>query len=336
MVIPGIRGMSLGQFGKAIYRHYDDHAILDKAAQLSYYFIFALFPLLFFLMTLTAYLPLVGNSVQTLFGQISNLMPSSASEVLKNHLDDLVHRPRPRLLTLGLLVAIWSASRGVDAIRTALNLAYDVKESRPFWKTQGLALVMTVAGALLVLLAVAMIALGGKLGFWLADKGHLGAQFQWVWSYMRWPSTAIVIMFALALTYYLLPDVKQEFKFITPGTVIGTLLWLLATWGFTVYVSHFGNYNVTYGSLGGVVVLLTWLYITGFIYIVGGEINAIIEHASAEGKEKGARRAGEAPPPQEERPSAAPPGAVKGASSARRSRFGLFHLFGRHRADKPV
>lgn len=336
MVIPGIKGMSLRQFLKILYRHYEDHAILDKAAQLSYYFLFALFPFLFFLVTLTAYIPL-GSAVQQLLDQLAELMPLSAYELIKGHLQDLVNRPRPKLLTVGLLVAIWSASRGVDALRTALNLAYDVKESRPFWKTELLALVMTAAGTVLLLLAVTMIALGGKAGFWLAEKALFGTEFLFIWSYLRWPMTALVIMFALALTYYLLPDVEQEFKFITPGSVIGTILWLLATWGFSQYVGHFGNYNVTYGSIGGVIVLMTWLYITGLIFILGGEINAIIEHASVEGKEPGARAAGAAPPPLSERASAAPPGAAKTATSARRSRFRFLQLFGRRsRADKPV
>lgn len=336
MVIPGIKGMSLREFLKILYRHWEDDAVPDKAAQLSYYFLFALFPLLFFLVTLAAYLPL-GGAVQQFLQQLSDLMPSQAYEVLKSHLEDLLNRPRPKLLTSGLLIAIWSASRGVDAVRTALNLAYDVKESRPFWKTQGLALLMTVLGAVLVLIAITMIALGGEAGAWLAEKANMGREFQFTWSYLRWPATALVIMLALALTYYLLPDVEQEFKFITPGSVIGTILWLLATWGFTQYVGHFGNYNVTYGSIGGVIVLMTWLYITGLIFILGGEINVIIEHASAEGKEPGARTAGEVPPPLSERASAAPPGAAKSATSARRSRFRFLQLFGRRsRADKPI
>jgi membrane protein len=124
-------------------------------------------------------------------------------------------------------------------------------------------------------------------------------------------------MTVAALSYYLLPDVKQEFKFITPGSVVGTLIWLLATWGFGGYVaSAFASYNVTYGSLGGVVVLLTWLYLSGFIFLVGGEINAILEHASSTGKAAGARAEGERPAPAAKRPSAMPPGAAKTAEVA--------------------
>ena len=134
--------------------------------------------------------------------------------------------------------------------------------------------------------------------------------------------TAAAIMLAGALVYYTLPNVKQKFKFITPGSVIGTLIWLSATWGFSQYVSHFGTYNVTYGSIGGVIVLMTWLYISGFIFLMGGEINAILEHASRQGKAPGAHAEGEAAPPPEERPSAMPVGAAANAASAERANGG--------------
>jgi membrane protein len=330
MVIPGIKGMSLREFGKVLFQHFQDHALPDKAAQLSYYFVFSLFPFLFVMVTLTAYLPL-GGAVDTLLERVTPLMPPQALQLIRGQIDALLHRPQPRLLTGGIVVALWSASRGVDAIRTALNLAYEVKESRSYWKVQGIALLMTIATAFLVLVAVTLIALGGKLGLWLAHKVDLGRESLFVWSYLRWPVTALVLMLALALTYYLLPDVKQEFKFITPGSVIGSILWLLATWGFTFYVEHFGAYNLLYGSLGGMTILLAWLYIGGLIFILGGEINAIIEHGSVEGKDVGARALGEAAPPLTERASAAPPGAAKTASSARRTRLRFWEAFGRRR-----
>ena len=128
--------------------------------------------------------------------------------------------------------------------------------------------------------------------------------------------TALLIMSCAAIGYYLLPDVEQEFRFITPGSMVGTLVWLLATWGFSMYAGHFGSYNVTFGSIGGVVLLMTWFYITGFIFVMGGEINAILEAASDEGKASGARAPGEAPPPPSQRPSAMPPGAAKRAEVA--------------------
>ena len=211
---------------------------------------------------------------------------------------------------------LYSASRGVDAVRKALNLAYDVKESRPFWKTELLAFGMTVGSAALVLFGIAGLIAGGDVGLWLAGKLDIAPVYVIVWSWLRWPVTALLIMSCAAIGYYLLPDVEQEFRFITPGSILGTLVWLLATWGFSMYTGHFGSYNVTFGSIGGVVLLMTWFYITGFIFVMGGEINAILEAASDEGKASGARAPGEAPPPPSQRPSAMPPGAAKRAEVA--------------------
>ncbi len=310
MAIPGLGGMSWRDFGARLWRALDTHASTDSAAQLSYYALFSLFPFLFFLVTLTAWLPL-GGAMNELMLRLSAVMPDDAMAVIQQQTSALIDRPRPKLLTAGLAVALWSASRGIDSLRKALNLAYDVKESRSFWRTQATALVMTIAISVLVLASVAMILLGGRAGLWLASRADVGAEFQAVWSWLRWPSTALVFMLAVAIAYYVLPDVEQEFRYITPGSVASTALWLLSTWGFTQYAEHFGNYNVTYGSIGGVIVLMTWLYISGLVLIVGGEINAVLEHASPGGKAAGARAPGEVAPPAWERPSAMPPSAVK-------------------------
>jgi len=177
---------------------------------------------------------------------------------------------------------------------------------------------MTVVGTLLIPVSFAVFLLGGKAGEWLAARLHIESFFYLLWSWLRWPFTAALVMLVLALCYYVLPDVKQRFKYITPGSMLGTVLWMGCTWGFTQYVEHFGNYNVMYGSIGGVVVLMLWLYITGLIFIVGGELNAILEHASrdVDSKAKGARAPGEAPPLE---PPLKTPGAAKSASSARKT-----------------
>lgn len=309
-------------FLKRLYQEYENDGVSDSGAALSYYFVFSLFPFLFFVATLTAYLPFVQSSVAKAMDRLGAIMPPEAMGLIQTHVEGLVAKPRPKLLTIGLLVTLYSASRGVDAVRKALNLAYDVKESRPFWKTELLALGMTMGGALLFLLGVAALVAGGDLGFWIARHVGLAEVYVFVWSWLRWPVTALLVMTAAALAYYVLPDVKQEFKFITPGSVVGTLVGLLATWGFSLYARNFGSYNATYGSIGGVIILMTWFYITGFVFLMGGEANAIIEHHSAEGKAAGARAPGEAPPPPEERPSAMPVGAAKKAEVADRANGG--------------
>jgi len=306
------------EFAKRVYRRYEDNGVSDTAAALSYYFLFSLFPLLFFLATLAAYLPL-GHSVEVLLDRLRPMLPGQAMDLIAEHMRALVARPRPRLLTIGLFFTLYGASRGVDAVRKGLNLAYDVKESRPLWKTEGLAIGMTVGGAVLSLVGVAVLVAGGDAGYWLARQVGLASAYSFTWRWIRWPVTATAIMLVAALGYYALPDVKQKFKYITPGSVGGTLVWLLGTWGFGQYVQFFGTYNVTYGSIGGVIVLMTWLYIGGFVFLLGGEVNAILEHASTTGKIKGAREEGEAPPPPEQRPSAMPPGAASSKSSAERA-----------------
>ena len=310
--------MGLWPFVKTLGKRISDNAVSDRAANLSYYFVFALFPFLFTLVTLAAYLPVKG-AVDELMARLDPLMPDAAMQIIRGQLTALATRQRPHLLTFGLVLAIWSASRGVDALRTALNLSYDVKESRPWWKVQAIAIAVTIATSALMLIAIAGLALGSGVGVWLAAKLHIDQFWALLWGWLRWPLTAAGVMLVLALLYYFLPDVKQEWRYITPGSMLGTVLWLLLTWGFSVYAENFGSYDKTYGAIGGVIVLMTWFYISGFVFVLGGEVNAVIEHASAEGKARGARAANEAPPPPVERPSIAAPGAAK--TSARSSRL---------------
>jgi membrane protein len=312
----------MGELFGRLYRKYEDHAVANSAATLGYYFVFSLFPFLVFLATLTAFIPHVQALVDTLLARARVFLPSDAMAVIEPHLRGLVASSKPQLLTFGLVAALYSASRGVDAVRAALNRAYDVKESRPLWKTELLAFAVTVGGGLLLLGGIAVLVAGGSAGQWAARRLSIADEYVTVLRWIRWPVTTVVIMLSTAFTYYLLPDVKQRFKFITLGSVVGTLVWFLASWGLGIYVDRFGSYNVTYGSLGGVIVLLTWFYITGFILLMGGEINAIIEDASLGGKQSGARAPNQAPPPTDERPNAMPPGAVRSASVAERSKGG--------------
>ena len=205
-----------------------------------------------------------------------------------------------------------------------------MQESRPWWRTELASLLFTVLAAMLVLVALAMLAAGSSLGLWVAGKLGIDRELQVVWSWLRWPSTALVVMLLTALAYRTLPDVQQRFRFITPGTVLSTVLCLGGAWAFTVWVSHFGTYDVTYGSLGAVIILLTLIYLSAFVFLLGGHVNAVLEHLSPAGKARGARRFGEAAPPQQERPSAAPPGALDVASVAARARTRLEANRGTH------
>jgi membrane protein len=267
-------------FLKQVYQRYGRDHLADTAGALSYYFIFALFPFLFLLTTLTAYVPYFRTSADTLLSRARDVLPPEAMRIVSAHVEGLVARPRPRFLAMSLLLALYSASRGVDAVRAALNRAYDVRESRPLWKTEALAFGMTVGGTLLVLGAAAGMAAGGGAGFWLARQVGVAAPYVFVWRWLRWPVTAGAMALCATLGYHFLPDLDRKvrkFKLLTPGSLLGTLTWFLATWGFSAYAAHFASYNVTYGAIGGVIVLMTWFYLTGFIFLMGGEINVIVE-----------------------------------------------------------
>jgi membrane protein len=283
------------QFLTRLYRRYDRDGVADSAAALSYYFVFALFPFLFLLATLVAYVPYVQASADTLLARARSILPPEAMALIDAHVRGLVAKPRPQLLTLGLLLTLYAASRGMDAVRNALNIANGARESRPLWKTELLAFGMTVGGALAVLTSVAALAAGGSAGFWLAGQLGIAAPYVFVWGWLRWPVTAGVIALGSAAGYHLLPDVKRKFRLVTPGSAIGTVAWFSTTWAFGAYVTHFGSYNVAYGSIGGVIVLMTWFYLTGFIFLLGGEIDAMLATPESGAPEAAAPR--EAAPP---------------------------------------
>ena len=193
---PVRRKLTAKQFVKEAYREYVHDNVSDSAATLSYYFFFSLFPFLVFLATMTAYIPGVKTSVTTMLSRARAILPPQAMGIIDEHVKGLINQPRPKLLTIGIIVTLYSASRGVDAVRKALNLAYDVKESRPLWKTEGIAFGMTIGGALLVLLGVTALVAGGDLGLWLAERLDFAKEYVVIWSWARWPVTAGVIMLA--------------------------------------------------------------------------------------------------------------------------------------------
>jgi membrane protein len=267
-------------FLKALARRISDNAATERAAQLSYCFIFALFPFLFFAVTLAAYLPTSG-AIDQLLARLDPVIPDEAGRIIRAQLTALTTEQKPHLLTIGLALAVWSASRGIDALRSSLNRSYGVRESRPWWRVQLSAIALTVGTSVVMLLAMAAIALGGNAGLWLAKLLHVDRAWPLLWGWLRWPITAVGVELVFSALYFLLPDVKQKWRFLSPGAVVGTVLWLFASWGFSLYADNFGSYDKMYGSIGGMIVMLTWLYVTGLIFVVGGEINALARESEA-------------------------------------------------------
>lgn len=292
--------MRLRAYVKTLTKHLTDDAVSDSAAQLAYYALFSIFAFLFFLVSLCAYLPL-DQIVNTALSEVARVIPRQAFDVLQAHLRELLSQKRHRLLTLGLVTTLWSASRGVDALRTSLNMAYHVTESRPYWKTQLLALAMTVSGALLVVIALGVQLAGGRAGIWLAHHGHLHHEMLLVAARLRWPTTLGAMVLLVGAAYYFLPNVKQRLRFVLPGAVFAACGWAASVWALTQYGTRMSSFSVTYGSIGGVAMLLLWLYVSGLMLTVGGEISSTLEHLSRTGKAEGERTPG-IPATSEDRP----------------------------------
>jgi membrane protein len=293
----GLTWRELGRRTAArLYR--DD--VLGRAAQLSYFFIFALFPLLFFLASLLGYFAQAGTRMRAdLLRYLAAVVPRKASVLIRDTLEEITAGSSGGKVSFGLLVALLTASFGMGAVISTLNAAYGVRESRPWWKSQVLAVALTAALALLIVSALALVLYGGNIGEWLAAKYSLGDASTLAWGVLQWPLVLAFVLFAFALVYYLAPNVRDmRWQWITPGSVLGLGLWLLASFILRAYLSVFDTYSTTYGSLGAVMVLLLWLYLTGVAILVGGEMNAVIEDAAAragapDAKEHGEKQPGE-------------------------------------------
>jgi membrane protein len=284
---PGfLGGLSIKELATRVVKEVQEDNCLGSAAQLAYYLLFAVFPFFLFLTALLGFLP-IPNLLERIIASLAMVLPGEAVTLLQENIRQLVTEQKGGLLSFGILAALWSSSSAVVAITAALNQAYDVEEGRPWWKVRGFALLLTMGLSLFLLLAVVLLIFGPQLGRGLAALVGLGTVFEILWNVLRWPVSAGLLVVALALVYYCAPDVEQKWQWITPGAIFAVLATLLTSLGFSLYVSHFGSYNTTYGSLGAVIVFLTWLYLTGLCLLVGGEINAEIEHAAPDGKASG-------------------------------------------------
>jgi membrane protein len=262
---------------------------LGMAAQLAYYFLFALFPTLLVLMAIADIF--AADVVQMLRGA-SGILPREGVELITEQLGRLSEGEQGGLLTLGMLTALWSSSAALTAIIDTLNTAYDIEEGRPWWKVRLTAVLLTIGLSLFIVLAFALVVAGPTVAERLADRLYLGPAFEWTWKILQWPVVFALVSGGMAVIYYFAPDAEQDWVWLTPGSIAATALWLGASLGFKYYLANFGGYE-SYGVVGGVMVLMLWFYITGLVILLGAEMNAEIEHASPYGKDEGEKVPGE-------------------------------------------
>jgi len=277
-------------FLQRVWARTEEDEILGRAAQLSYYFLLALFPLLLFLVTLFGYMAGAGSHLRhKLITYLGNVMPDSAFRLVVATIDQVTDARGGGKLWFGLLAALWAASSGLNALAQALNSAYDVVETRPWWKVRLISIALTVAIAVLIISALLIVLYGGELGHFLAMAIHEGRAFTIAWKILQWPIALAFVFMAFSLIYQFGPNIGarrrgkrlrvSDFRrrWLSPGVVVAIILWLLVSLGFRLYLHFFNSYSATYGSLGAVIILMLWFYLTGAAILLGGEINCELE-----------------------------------------------------------
>jgi membrane protein len=276
-------GLTVRQVLKRVYAGIEQDNLTGRAAELAFNFVLALFPLFIFLFSLLGLFASRGSTLRdNLFSYVYQVLPPDAAHVIANTLHEVMLNASNGKLTFGIVLTIWFASGGMSSMFSALNGVYEVRETRSFVKVKALSFALTVVISILIILALIVVLSGG----YLADKA--GAYFGLrdaaveTWKILQWPVAIAFVTLAFSVIYYFAPDVEeQHWYWITPGSLLGVLLWIAVSFGFRAYLHFFNSYSRTYGSLGAVMILLMWLYVTGFAFLLGGEINAQIEHAAA-------------------------------------------------------
>lgn len=283
-------------FWRHVWARSEQDEILGRAAQLSYYFLLALFPLLIFLITLFGYLNGAGSNLQeNLISYLGDVMPPAALQLVVATVDEVTKARGTAKLSFGLLFALWAASSGVNALAEALNAAYDVAETRAWWKVRLIAIALTIALSVLITAALSIVLYGGQFGQTAAALIRAGDVFAIGWKILHWPIAIGFVMIAFVMIYRFVPNVSAKRhgkglrasdyrrRWFSPGVVIAVVLWLLASLGFRLYLHFFNSYSATYGSLGALIILMLWFYFTGAAILFGGEINCEYESLESRG-----------------------------------------------------
>jgi membrane protein len=289
-------GLGVGELAKRVWSEMTKDEVLDRGAALSYYFLFALFPALLFLTSLLGLLP-TPDLMDRLMEYLGRALPGDAASLISKTLGEIVGGARGGLLSIGALTALWSASGAMASLINTLNVAYDVQEARPWWKRRLLSVGLTIAFSVLLICAMIALVFGGTIGQALGNFVGLGDVALTVWNIVQWPLAVFFVMLGIAVVYYAAPAVEhRKWYWVTPGSLFAVVAWVAMSLGLRFYVSNFGNYNATYGSIGGVILLMLWLYLTGVVVLVGAEINSEIEAAAARRGAPTAKARGERAP----------------------------------------
>lgn len=267
-----------GELLKRTANEVNDDNCLGMAAQLAFYFLLGLFPALLFFVALLGYVP-VENALDELLLALDAVAPQELLLLLREQIEQIAAGSSASLLTLGIVGAIWSSSAAMVAIIDAMNRAYDVTDWRPWWKRRAVAMVLTVSLALFTMIALTLILIGPGLATDIAAYLRLAPVVAVMWNLLRWPVLVLCVVIAVDIVYHFAPNRPSKWTWVTPGALMATVLWIVASFGFKIYVSNFADYTATYGAIGGAIITMLWFYVSGLAILVGAELNAVIEHA---------------------------------------------------------
>lgn len=268
--------MTLGRLITSVYREMKRDNAFDGAAVLAYYLTLAIFPAMIALLAVTPYLP-IARVDQAIMDLMREALPTSAADMFAGVVQQVTSERRGGLLTLGVAAAYWSASNGMYAVMRQLNAAFNVTEARPFVRARATALLLSLLFGVLVLGGFSLIVLGGAIQSWIGDRFGFSALLLGFFVVFRWVVIVLSLMLAISLIYYLAPNRAHPFRLVTAGSVTATTLLVVASYVFSLYTSHFGNYSNVYGSIGAMVLLMLWLYIAGLVILAGAEVDEVLE-----------------------------------------------------------
>jgi membrane protein len=282
--------MQIRRFFRTIGRRVVDDQTTNIAAELSFWAVLALFPMLLFVVAL-AMLVLPHDWIERGASTALEAMPGAVRTQLASRIRAFMSQPHGWFALLGAALALWSARGGVTSLMTALDAIFRARETRSWLRRQLIALAVTVVIAVLIVIAFAVLVIGPLVGHFIVDRLGLGGAFDTAWSIARWVVAALIMMAAWAILYRFLPDTKAPFRVFTPGAVVGVIVWIGASVGFSAYLSHFDRYEATYGALGGAIIFLTWLWLSNMALVLGAEIDVVVAEIRAPHDEGAAKLA---------------------------------------------
>jgi membrane protein len=288
--VPMARNLGMVELLKRLAKEVQEDHLAAFAGNLTYKGLFALFPFFIFLLSL---LGLFGASglVESTIDRVGPALPEGAVTFLNDQLLSITESSAQGAFTVGaivsILLALWGVSGAFRSVMEAMNVMYEVEEARPFWKQLLISVLLSLGVAALLIVALVLVVFGPELGGAVADAVGLGSVFQLVWSIVQWPVLLFFVVLAFALVYYYAPDVEQRFRWISPGSIVAVLLWVIFSLLFSIYVERSGSFNATYGTFAGIVVLMLYIYYSAFIVLVGAQLNQVVEEHIPEGKNEG-------------------------------------------------